>query len=242
MSDRTNAPQASVLRLSRYHCLIGELLRDEEAGRITSRFMAEQLGVAEETVRRDLSYVEAEGRPGAGYDPSTLYDSLEAYLGLTADYPFVAIGSAAMLDALAVIFPAEEFGLHMVAAFSEREEDAGTLVRGIQVRPLAELAAAVLPVPVSVVLVACEPSAVPGALEAAHAAGIDAALMLTPVLRPRHPEGMQVTYFRIPCSLKSLASAAAMARTSSCCGNTARAAGGSAGAPRRQAEPPATLA
>jgi hypothetical protein len=63
--------------------------------------------------------------------------------------------------------------------------------------------------------VACEPGSVTAALEASHAGGIDAVLMLTPVLRPHHPDGMQVTYFRIPCSMKSLASAAPQRPT--CC-------------------------
>ena len=215
MSDHARAPQASVLRLSRYHCFVGELLRGEGAGRITSREMADELGVAEETVRRDLSYVDVEGHPGSGYDPSELYRALETYLGLSAEYPFVAIGSAQMLEALATIFPAESFGLRMVAAYSERDADAGAVVCGVQVRALADLPSLERPARASVVLVACEPAAVDDALAAAHAAGIDAALMVTPVLRPHHPEGMQVTYFRIPCSLKSLASAAA--ESPSCC-------------------------
>ena len=41
--------------------------------------------------------------------------------------------------------------------------------------------------------------------------------MLTPVLRPKHPEGMNVTYFRMPCALKTLA-ASAPAQGSPCCG------------------------
>jgi NADH/NAD ratio-sensing transcriptional regulator Rex len=186
-------------------------------GRLTSHEIADELGVAEETVRRDLSYVEAEGRPGAGYDPSTLYDALEVYLGLSSEYPFIAIGSAAMLESLTRIFPAEEFGMRMVACFSEREADAGLVVSGIEVRPLSELSGANGCALASVVLIACEPGAVAGTLDAAHAAGIDAALMLTPVLRPHHPEGMQVTYFRIPCSLKALAASAS--RKPGCCGS-----------------------
>jgi len=215
MSDTARAPQASVLRLSRYHCFVGERLRDAETGRLTSREIAEELGVAEETVRRDLSYVDVEGRPGAGYDPSLLYDALESYLGLSADYPFIAVGSARMLESLAVIFPAEEFGMRMVGCFSESPQDAGTLVDGIEIRPLSELSARGA-VAASVALVACEPAAVSDALDALHAAGIDSVLMLTPVLRPHHPEGMQVTYFRIPCSLKSLAGSAP--QKPSCCG------------------------
>lgn len=55
-------------------------------------------------------------------------------------------------------------------------------------------------------LVACAPEAVDATLEALTCAGITGVLMLTPVLRPEHPEGMSVTYFRMPCALKALAS------------------------------------
>ena len=206
MSDSTRAPESSMLRLSRYHCFLGELLREEWAGRLTSREIAEELGVAEETVRRDLSYVDVEGRPGAGYDPSELYAALQSYLGLSADYPFVAVGSAQMLMALDTIFPADEFGMQMVACFSERDGDEGAVIGGVEVRPLAELPSLDPALGASVALVACEPRSVTVALEGLHSAGIDAVLMLTPAIRPQHPEGMSVTYFRIPCSLKSLAS------------------------------------
>lgn len=208
MSDATSAPAASVLRLSRYHCFMGELLSAGGLGRVRSREIAEQLGVSEETVRRDLSYIDMEGRPGAGYDPATLYEALEAFLGLSAHYPFIAIGSRAMLEALTVIFPAEDFGLRPAAYYSERPEDAGTSVSGIEVRPLSELPVLDRSAAITIALVACEPGHVPEALESLDAAGIHAVLMLTPMLRPQHPEGMDVTYFRIPCALKSLASKA----------------------------------
>ena len=122
---------ASVMRLSRYHCLLGEILRSGDTRRITSGEIAEELGVSNETVRRDLSYVDVAGRPGAGYDPGTLYEALESFLGLSADYPFVAVGSRSMLESLEVIFPAAQFGMRPVAYFSDRPEDVGSTVHEI---------------------------------------------------------------------------------------------------------------
>jgi redox-sensing transcriptional repressor len=208
MAEPARAPEASLLRLSRYHCFVGGLIRSGDAGRVTSREMAEQLGVAEETIRRDLAYVGAEGRPGAGYDPSTLYDALESYLGLSDSYPFVAVGSAAMLGSLDVIFPAEEFGLRPAGYFSERDEDAGAQIHGLTVRPLDDIRSIDPAAGISVALVACEPGSVQRTLGLLDAAGIRAVLMLTPTLRPQHPAGMEVTYFRIPCAMKALAATA----------------------------------
>lgn len=215
MSDPTSAPETTVLRLSRYHCFMGELLTSAGTERVRSRQIAEQLGVSEETVRRDLSYIDMEGRPGVGYDPAALYEALETFLGLSAHYPFVAIGSRDMLESLAVIFPAEAFGLRPVAYYSERAEDVGASVRGLEVRHLGELGHLDPCLGATVSLVACEPTFVPEALDLLDRAGIHAVLMLTPMLRPQHPEGMDVTYFRIPCALKSLASKVKKPR--SCC-------------------------
>lgn len=219
MSDAPRAPQASMLRLSRYHCFLGELLRSEDASRITSREMAEQLGVSEEAIRRDLAYVHVEGRPGAGYDPSPLFEALESYLGLTASYPFVAVGDCEMLRSLGVIFPAERFGLEPAAYFSARPGDAGAVVGGVTVHALADLPEVERARPAHVAVVACAPEDVQEALRLLDAAGIHAVLMLTPVLRPVHPEGMDVTYFRIPCALKALAGTAP--HSEPCCERTA---------------------
>lgn len=224
MSDSSRAPEASVLRLSRYHCFLGELLAaDDAAPRITSRTIAEELGLADETVRRDLSYLEMEGRPGSGYDPSEVYEALESYLGLTHSFPFVAVGDPGMLRALRGVFPSEQFGLEPVAYFSGDDGDEAP-VEGVPVYALADLPARVPATGASVALVACPPSQVESALSLLDEAGIRSVLMLTPVLRPSHPEHMNVTYFRIPCAMKALAASAPKQKPccakGGCCGGT----------------------
>jgi redox-sensing transcriptional repressor len=166
--------------------------------------MAEQLGVSEETVRRDLSYADVEGRPGAGYELTLLLDALEKFLDLTEHHPFVTVANNEMLASLAVMFPAEMFGLRAVAYFSDRDEDSGARVDGLDVHHLSELPTLGPELGATIALVACEPDAVQRSLSALKDAGITGVLMLTPVLKPEHPKGMNVNYFRIPCALKSL--------------------------------------
>ena len=113
-----------------------------------------------------------------------------------------------MLEALPIVFPAAEFGMRPIAYYSEREHDAGCSVDGIEVRPLTEIPELECDSENVTALVACDPSHVDETLQALSAAGVRGVLMLTPRIRPVHPDGMQVTYFRIPCALKSLAATA----------------------------------
>jgi len=190
--------------------------------RVTSRELADELGLSEETVRHDLKVIDIEGRPGAGYDLGDLYEALQTYLELSDSHPFAAVGNADVLRGLTVTFPAENFGMKPGAYYSDRAEDIGQVVDGIEIEDIADAAESLRAAGISVAVVACSPEAVDSVLDKLAEGGVGGVLMLTPALRPRHPEGMNVTYFRIPCALKSLASAAALGQDvtpPACCGS-----------------------
>lgn len=205
MAESRNAPDATLYRLSLYHCYLGELLRVGAPGRITSRELAEELGIKEETVRRDISFVGDIGRPGAGYEPEVLFDEFTAFLGLSDEYPILKIGTTAMLEALEVVFPPDRFGVKPVAYYSELPEDAGTVIHDIEVQHVTELPKLDPALGVDVALVACSPSWVQIVLDLLGQAGIRGVLLLTPAVKVDRPEGMVVNQIRMPCDIKSLA-------------------------------------
>jgi len=195
-----------VYRLSLYHCYLGEVLRvggTEE--RITSRELAEELGIREETVRRDMSFIGGVGRPGSGYQTGSLFDALQAFLGLKDEYPVLKVGTAQMLQALKVVFPAHAYGLEPVAHYSELPDDVGVLVDDIPVRHISELPDLDPSLDVTVALVACSPAWVQRTLTMLGDAGIRGVLLLTPAIKLDVPEGMNLTHVRMPCDIKSLA-------------------------------------
>lgn len=205
MSDPRATPEATLYRLSLYHCYLGELLRVGAPGRITSRQLADELNIKEETVRRDISFVGDIGRPGAGYDPVVLYTEFTRFLGLSEEYPVIKVGTAKMLEALQVVFPSGQFGVKPVAYFSELPEDAGVDIGGITVRHLTDIPRLDRSLDASVALIACSPGWVQITLDLLSNAGVNGVLLLTPIIRLRKPEGMNVTQLRMPCDLKSLA-------------------------------------
>ncbi|KAF0208878.1 MAG: winged-helix domain-containing protein [Actinomycetota bacterium] len=205
MSDGRSAPDATLYRLSLYHCYLGELLRVGAPGRITSRQLADELGAKEETVRRDISFVGDIGRPGAGYEPEVLFGAVTEFLGLSDEYPIAMIGTARMLEALQVVFPCERYGMKPTRLFSELPEDAGQVIGGLAVQNLPDIAQIDPGAGISVALVACSPGWVQVSLDLLAAAGVAGALLLTPIIRVRKPAGMEITQLRMPCDLKSLA-------------------------------------
>ncbi len=205
MPDGRNAPDATLYRLSLYHCYLSELLRVGAPQRITSRELADELGIKEETVRRDISFIGEIGRPGAGYEPELLYRRVAEFLGLSEEYPIVLVGTARMLEALQIVFPPERFGVRAVAMYSELPEDAGAVVGGVEVQHLTQLRSLDPSLGVSVALVACSPGWVQITLDLLYEAGITGVLLLTPVIRVNRPENMLVTQIRMPCDIKSLA-------------------------------------
>jgi redox-sensing transcriptional repressor len=204
MSDSHAAPDATLYRLSLYHCYLGEFIRVGAPPHITSRQLAEELNVKEETVRRDISFMGEIGRPGAGYEPAVLQDALTRFLGLSAEYPIIEVGTVAMLESLQMIFPPDRYGVRPVAYFSELPQDAGSQVNGVPVHHLTELID-LHDIGAKIALVACSPGWVQIAVDMLSQAGVTGILLLTPIVKVRRPEGLHLTQLRMPCDIKSLA-------------------------------------
>lgn len=202
----TAVPDPTLQRLSLYHCYLTELQRVAAPIEITSRALAEELELTEETVRRDLSFVGTFGKPGAGYDLEALMDALTAYLGLTpGPYPILMVGTAGMLGAMRTVFPAEIFGVKPAAYFSELPDDAGKAIDDITVRHLSDIPRIDPALGINVALVACSPSWAQVTLDLLGQAGITGVLLLTPIIKLHVPDGMNITKLRMPCDIKSLA-------------------------------------
>ena len=199
-------PDATVYRLSLYHCYLADAQRRGDTSTyLTSRALAEELDLSEETVRRDLTYIDSKGRPGTGYVCSDLFAALEEFLGLREEYPIVRIGTAQTLATLQALFPEDYYGITQAAYFSELEEEAGASVGDVEVRHVSEIPALDPALGVNVALVACSQPWIEPVLEMLNDAGVSGVLLLTPKLKLERPPGMNVRHIRMPCDIKSLA-------------------------------------
>ncbi|MBI3996161.1 MAG: redox-sensing transcriptional repressor Rex [Candidatus Omnitrophica bacterium] len=90
------APEACVARLSLYARELARLAH-QRVGYVSSRRLAQQLGLTDTQVRRDLSTFGQFGTSGRGYEVQRLHDRLTAILGVSGRTWNVALAGAGNL-------------------------------------------------------------------------------------------------------------------------------------------------
>ncbi len=212
MSDRPKAPEAkqpsdaTVYRLALYHCYLEDLIFREAPDRITSRQLADALDLKEETVRRDVSFVSgSNGRPGAGYQATRLLHAISEFLGISEECTIIKVGTADMLNAVSVVFPATRYSVVPAAVFTEEPLDVGKMVDGLPLQHIADITRLVPETGAKVAIIATAPAWVQVSVDLLQQAGVTGFLLLTPVAAIEHAENTTVHHIRMPCDIKSLA-------------------------------------
>lgn len=138
MSEKAGIPLPSLRRLPFYYRRLVEAL-DEGAPIVSSDELGAAAGVTGAQVRRDLSFIDEEGRPGIGYDTRTLATRLEKFLGLANDKEAVLVGVGNLGRALASYTGFARYGLHIVALFDQDPAKVGMQVGEQRVLPVTKL-------------------------------------------------------------------------------------------------------
>ena len=138
--QRRQVPEACVARLSLY---LRELSRlsGKRVGFVSSRRLAEQLGLTDAQVRRDLSYFGQFGTSGRGYEVRKLHDRLTAILGVSGRTWNVALAGIGNLGSALLAYRGfQERGfLFRVVVDADSQKIVHT-VQGIRVAPSSQLA------------------------------------------------------------------------------------------------------
>ena len=137
--QRRQVPEACVARLSLY---LRELSRlsGTRVGFVSSRRLAEQLGLTDAQVRRDLSYFGQFGTSGRGYEVRRLHDRLTAILGVSGRTWNVALAGIGNLGAALLAYRGfQERGfLFRVVVDSDRQK-IGRTMQGIKIASSSQL-------------------------------------------------------------------------------------------------------
>ena len=125
--------------MPRYYRYLGELL-DEGVERISSNELSSRMQVTASQIRQDLNNFGGFGQQGSGYNVKYLYEEIGKILGLNEKHNIIVIGAGNLGQALANYVKFEKLGFVIIGLFDVNPALKGTLVRGIEVRMLDELA------------------------------------------------------------------------------------------------------
>ena len=153
-----------------------------EAGvtNISSEELAEFAGLNAAKVRKDLSYLGSYGTRGVGYDVEFLVYQIRRELGLTHDWPVVIVGAGNLGQALAGYNGFGDRGFPVGGIVDVDEAKVGSVVGGVRVRHLDELAQVVQARNISIGVIATPGAAAQQAADALVAAGVTSLLNFAP--------------------------------------------------------------
>ncbi len=133
-----SVPKTAANRLSLYLRRLREL-ESQGVKTISSRALADHLGIKGELVRRDLGYFGSFGRRGIGYPIKDLIRNLRNILGTDRKLNVALIGFGNLGRALASYAGFSKRNFQISAIFDSDPRKVGQPIRRIRVRPSGEL-------------------------------------------------------------------------------------------------------
>jgi len=200
--SRRRIPDATVARLPVYLRILTEQ-GDEGVDSISSERLAELGGVNAAKVRKDLSYLGSYGTRGVGYEVAYLVYQIRRELGLTHDWPVVIVGAGNLGQALAGYGGFGERGFPVAGIVDNDPAKIGSVIGGVRVRAVADLASIVRGSQVSIGVVATPAAAAQEAADQLVAAGVTSILNFAPVVLVA-PPGVNVRKVDLAVELQIL--------------------------------------
>ena len=131
--------QAVIGRLPRYFRYLGEL-KDAGVERISSQELSQIMNVTASQIRQDFNNFGGFGQQGYGYNVEYLYTEIGKILGLDKTHNLIIVGAGNLGQALVNYMNFERRGFIFTGLFDNNPALYGKQIRGMQVRPMEEMA------------------------------------------------------------------------------------------------------
>ncbi len=132
-----SVPLKSVMRF-RWYLTALESFEENGVDIISSRELADKIGMSSAIVRKDFSYIGELGTPGLGYRVSHLQEQIRNILGRNTCL-VVWIGAQWLSNALSIFAPTVDLNFRIVAAMDTRPEWIGKKIGEWEVLPISDL-------------------------------------------------------------------------------------------------------
>jgi len=152
--EKPSIPEVVIARLPVYIQKLNQLVREGQES-VSSRELADHLGVTSAQIRKDLSFFGGFGKQGTGYNTITLLESLRGILNLNQIWEVVLVGVGHLGQALLSYQGLSRQGFEIVAAFDNDPKIVGKTIAGIRVLDVNEMQENVCPrrIPIAILTV-----------------------------------------------------------------------------------------
>ena len=126
-----NIPDKVINRLTMYHFILEDMRDDEKY--VSSTKFATLLNIDNSQVRKDLKYIDNQGKCRVGYEVKTLKHKIEECLGFKKTKDVFIVGAGNLGSALAKYDSFKDYGLNVLAMFDKDSKKIGTVINGKEV-------------------------------------------------------------------------------------------------------------
>ncbi len=132
-------PEPTLRRLPWYLAYL-KLLKDKGEEYVSSTQISKEINVDASQIAKDLSFINISGKTRVGYEVDSLVTVLEDFLGFTSSHRAFILGAGSLGAALLHDNGLDQFGLQIIAAFDVSPAKIGTVINGIPVYDVRDLA------------------------------------------------------------------------------------------------------
>lgn len=132
-----NIPYKVLNRLALYHFILDDAREDEKY--ISSTKLANLLNIDNSQVRKDLKYIDNQGKCRVGYEIKQLKQKIEECLGFRNPKDAFIVGAGNLGSALAKYESFKDYGLNILALFDKDEKKIGTNINGKEVFDISKI-------------------------------------------------------------------------------------------------------
>ncbi|MBQ7203788.1 MAG: redox-sensing transcriptional repressor Rex [Eubacterium sp.] len=131
--ERNDISISVIKRLPRYYRFL-ENLKDNGIVRISSKELAERMGLTASQIRHDFNCFGGFGQQGYGYNVPDLYQKIGEILCVNKNVKTILIGAGNLGRAVASKISTRESGFKLVGIFDKNEAISGKIIHSIPVR------------------------------------------------------------------------------------------------------------
>jgi len=124
-------PEKVINRLTMYHFILEDMREDEKY--VSSTRFANLLNIDNSQVRKDLKYIDNQGKCRVGYEAKALKHKIEECLGFKKTKDVFIVGAGNLGSALAKYDSFKDYGLNVLAMFDKDAKKIGSVINGKEV-------------------------------------------------------------------------------------------------------------